>query len=206
MRKTYEKIMEKVQVTEEMRHRILQNIDGAVQAKQPRPWRRYLPLAACVLILAVGAISLPQLSHQGAEQPGDEVTWGNGIEEAASLAELEEKVGFSVAEPSLPFAVDTVEYSSYWGEMAQIDYIGTENSASFRKSAGDEDNSGDYSEYDRVETLSLDGVELTLKGDADGYRLAIWCNQGYAYSIRFENSLDWENAAAVLTEIVAASR
>ena len=206
MRKTYEKIMEKVQVTEEMRHRILQNIDGTVPAKRQSPWRRYLPLAACVLILAVGAISLPHLSHQGAEQPGDEVAWGNGIEEVASLAELEEKVGFSIAEPSLPFAADTAEYSSYWGEMAQIDYIGAENSASFRKSAGEEDNSGDYSGYDKVETLSLDGMELTLKGDADGYRLAIWRNQGYAYSIRFENSLDWDGAAAVLMEIAAASR
>ena len=152
MRKSYGKIMEKVRVTEEMRHRILQNIEGNVPVKRPSPWRNYLSLAACVLILAVGAVSLPHLSHQDEEQPGDELTGGNGIEELASSAELEEKVGFSIAEPSLPFATDTAQYSSYWGDLAQIDYIGTENSASFRKSAGEEDNSGDYDVYENVET------------------------------------------------------
>ena len=110
----------------------------------------------------------------------------NGMVEVTSKEELSEAVGFPVkSAQSLPFFPQSIYYTSYWGEMAQINYANGGSTACFRQSLGEEDNSGDWSEYPAQKSLTVNGCAVTLKGEADSYTLAIWQDGTYSYSWKF---------------------
>ena len=52
-----------------------------------------------------------------------------------------------------------------------------------RKAVGTDDPSGDYNEYDTVETVTVEDVDVTVKGNGDSVSLAVWNNGSYAWSI-----------------------
>ena len=69
----------------------------------------------------------------------------------------------------------------------------------YRKSVGEEDNSGVYLEFDRVQEEEVNGIQVTLKGNADRVYLILWQKDGFSYSIydeegiSAEDALDWLN-------------
>lgn len=196
----YDEVMEKLEVTPEMRARILQNVETqmAEPCKKPNRLRRFAALAACLAILLVGAAALPKLISSPAPEES-ETTIANGMVEVASKEELSEAVGFPVkSAQSLPFFPQSIYYTSYWGEMAQIDYANGGSMACFRQSLGEEDNSGDWSEYPAQKSLTVNGCAVTLKGEADSYTLAIWQDGTYSYSL----SLSAGQPASVWESIV----
>ena len=196
----YDEVMEKLEVTPEMRARILQNVETqmAEPCKKPNRLRRFAALAACLAILLVGAAALPKLISSPAPEES-ETTIANGMVEVASKEELSEAVGFPVkSAQSLQFFPQSIYYTSYWGEMAQIDYANGGSTACFRQSLGEEDNSGDWSEYPAQKSLTVNGCAVTLKGEADSYTLAIWQDGTYSYSL----SLSAGQPASVWESIV----
>lgn len=196
----YDEVMEKLEVTPEMRARILQNVETqmAEPCKKPNRLRRFAALAACLAVLLVGAAALPKLISSPTPEES-ETTIANGMVEVASKEELSEAVGFPVkSAQSLPFFPQSIYYTSYWGEMAQIDYANGGSMACFRQSLGEEDNSGDWSEYPAQKSLTVNGCAVTLKGEADSYTLAIWQDGTYSYSL----SLSAGQPASVWESIV----
>lgn len=209
MNKAYDEIMEHIQVDDEMRRRVLQNIQnadlsgnrsGKVLRFTPKQVRRYLSLAACLAILIAGAIVLPgRFASPG--QPGDDLVMTvPDIVEMDSIQELSQLVGFGLSEvEGLPFQVEETVYTAYWSEMAEITYSGEGETATYRKSAGSDDNSGDWNEYDLSLTFGIEGGSVTLKGDEEGYTLAVWTKGDYAYSLSLTSPLsqeDWEQLIA----------
>ena len=200
----YDEVMEKLEVTPEMRARILQNVETqmAEPCKKPNRLRRFAALAACLAVLLVGAAALPKFISSPAPE-GSETTIANGMVEVASKEELSEAVGFPVkSAQSLPFFPQSIYYTSYWGEMAQIDYANGGSMACFRQSLGEEDNSGDWSEYPAQKSLTVNGCAVTLKGEADSYTLAIWQDGTYSYSL----SLSAGQPASVWAELIEGVR
>ena len=196
----YDEVMEKLEVTPEMRARILQNVETqmAEPCKKPNRLRRFAALAACLAILLVGAAALPKLISSPVPEES-ETMLANGMVEVTSKEELSEAVGFPVkSAQSLPFFPQSIYYTSYWGEMAQIDYANGGSMACFRQSLGEEDNSGDWSEYPAQKSLTVNGCAVTLKGEADSYTLAIWQDGTYSYSL----SLSAGQPASVWESIV----
>ena len=182
----YDEAMEKLEVTPEMRARILKNVEeqAAQPVKKSNPLRRFAALAACLAILLAGAAALPRLISNPAREEESETMIANGMVEVSSSDELSEAVGFPVkSAQTLPFFPQSILYTSYWGEMAQVDYANGGSSACFRQSLGDEDNSGDWNEYPAQEALSVKGFSVTLKGEPDSYTLAIWSDGTYSYSL-----------------------
>lgn len=82
--------------------------------------------------------------------------------------------------------------------MAQIDYANGGSMACFRQSLGEEDNSGDWSEYPAQKSLTVNGCAVTLKGEADSYTLAVWQDGTYSYSL----SLSAGQPASVWAELI----
>ncbi len=200
----YDEVMEKLEVTPEMRARILQNVETqmAEPCKKPNRLRRFAALAACLAILLVGAMALPKLISSPAPEESETMI-ANGMVEVASKEELSEAVGFPVkSAQSLPFFPQSIYYTSYWGEMAQIDYANGGSMACFRQSLGEEDNSGDWSEYPAQKSLTVNGCAVTLKGEADSYTLAIWQDGTYSYSL----SLSAGQPASVWAELIEGVR
>ena len=196
----YDEVMEKLEVTPEMRARILQNVETqmAEPCKKPNRLRRFAALAACLAVLLVGAMVLPKFISSPVPEESETMV-ANGMVEVTSKEELSEAVGFPVkSAQSLPFFPQSIYYTSYWGEMAQIDYANGGSMACFRQSLGEEDNSGDWSEYPAQKSLTVNGCAVTLKGEADSYTLAIWQDGTYSYSL----SLSAGQPASVWESIV----
>ncbi len=207
--KRYDEVMKKIEVTDAMRRRILAKIDSMDLDAEPVPKtvrfsvvRRLMPLAACLALILAGAFSLKQLTpvETPTPTPSDRVQAVNGIVEVADADALRDAVGFPVREPAaLPFRVVETTGFSRWGEVAEIVYTGEEQTATFRQSLGDGDNSGDYRVYAETLVREMDGLSVTLKGDGQVYSLAVWSDGTYAYSIRVGSGLtlpEWETVLA----------
>ena len=181
----YDEVMEKLEVTPEMRARILRNVEAqaAQHRKKPNRLRRFAALAACLAVLLVGAMALPKFISSPVPEESETMV-ANGMVEVTSKEELSEAVGFPVkSAQSLPFFPQSIYYTSYWGEMAQIDYANGGSTACFRQSLGEEDNSGDWNEYPAKESFTVNGCAVTLKGERDSYTLGIWSDGTYSYSL-----------------------
>lgn len=187
MKREYDEIMERIQVTEEMRTRILEHLQSVnpTSTTKTTPFpaiKKFCSIAACFVLLLAGAAALPHLLNQADPEPP--VLAGPNIAEAASLQELSELVGFEVtADFSLPFKAEKITYCSYWNEMAQIEYSGEGCSARYRQSLGADDNSGDYNTYSDTTVIAANDLEVTLKGDNGIYTLAIWTDESCTYSL-----------------------
>ena len=124
----------------------------------------------------------------------------NGIQECADALGLEQAVGFAVPQlESLPYTLEETVYRSYWGEMAEVEYLcaGGEE-VCLRKAPGEGPVSGDYNDYAYVQQLAVNKVLAVLKGSTEGtYTLAEWQADGYAYSLSLSSPQAvtwWENA------------
>lgn len=197
MAKTYDEIMERIRVTPEMRRRVLEHIADISPASSrvmrfPSP-NKYLTAAACFLLLLTGAAALLLLPTRTAPEPP--VMTVPDIEEAASLEELSDLVGFAVETPFfLPFETEETVYRSYWKELAEVEYRGEASSATYRQSAGTDDNSGDYNIYGDTTEIAVKDQTVTLKGDDGRYVLSIWTDGTYAYSLSLSSGVsadDW---------------
>lgn len=188
MNRKYNEAMEHIEVTPEMRSRILNNIENIDFAEKKRTKivrfpniKRFVTLAACLAVMLVGALTLPNLLDSSNEPP---VIENNDIVEVSSVEELSKTVGFEVSEPgNLPFKPESVVYTAYWAEMAEIIYINDEQTASFRKGIGSDDVSGDYNSYELTSEISVNDINATLKGNGETYTLAIWTDGEFAYSL-----------------------
>ena len=194
LRRAYDEIMDRIEVTEEMRQRVLSRI--AQEDIEPAPpkvlrfpaWKKYLSAAACLILGIAGATALPRLIPL--LSPGETVQIVPRIQDASSLAELSGLVGFEVSPAAaLPFTPEEMAYCAYWNELAQIQYSGQGQTATYRQSVGESDNSGDYTAYRDVTKITAGGLSVTLKGDAGAYVLAVWTDGTFSYSLRLSQGL-----------------
>ena len=182
----YDELMDKIEVTDAMRARILTRVSGA--AKKKSAARRWALAAACFAVLLLGALTVPKLltGDPAQAEPEQGVMIANGMEEVANAQAMADAVGFPVSEAAvLPFEPTAVHYPSYWGQMAEISYEAGDQTAALRKSPGTDENSGDYTVYPATEQLTVADLDIQLRGDAqDAYTLAVWTDGQYAYSLR----------------------
>ena len=203
MDKKYDEVMEHIEVTPEMRQRILTNIQQIDLTKQkltklvqfPR-WKQFAALAACLVVVLTGILAVPQLFNSGEDDPYIDLDPATGIVEVDNIEILCEEVGFPVNEiRSLPFQVENTAYIAYWNEVAEIIYTGNGQTAVYRKGIGSSDISGDYNIYDSEIETSVNDYDVTLKGNGNVYSLAIWTDGNYSYSLSLgdgKTESEWE--------------
>ena len=187
----YNEIMSRVSVTPEMRERVLAGVAEHRQLKQKttagnvkniRKWVRWVPAVAAACFLLVIGIQIYHI-NQTTDEPIDVAS--EGVTEYASLAKLEEAVGFDMPElEALPFEKAETMYTNAFG-IARIDYYGSsEEIITISKGKDDgTDISGDYNEYSSVSEETIGGVTVTLKGNDGEFNLAAWTDDGYAYAV-----------------------
>ena len=193
--------MDKIEVTPEMRQRVLHNVE-VKQAKQKKRQltQRLFTLAACLAIVVCYWYVWKPKQLDPLEQGMMAVAQ---IDTVDSLEALTEKTGIPLNElTGVPFTVERTEYVSYWGNLAKIQYFGDTDSLCYCKSPGTEDNSGDYTVYAQEETLEISGNAVTLKGSDGAYSLAIWTDGSYAYSISVTNPLSKDAFRTLIEENV----
>lgn len=214
--KKYDEIMNKIEVDEAMRRRILSYVENLnletekaeksreeskIRRLRGRTVRHITAAAACIAILLVCTFAWPKLSGPGEQGTEESAAIANGMVEVNSIEELSVAVNFPVSEVTgLPFTVENEIYTSYWGEMAQIEYTGEGEIAVFRKSMGTDDVSGDYNVYSNVKEITVGSNTVTLKGETDAFTLAVWTNGEYSYALDISKGLSEEEWIEILQE------
>lgn len=200
----YNEIMEAVTVTPQMRERVLAGVEAAVSGPRSRSgiWKRYAAIAACLVLVLIGSLTLPGLLEREAapstEPFVEQAPWGS--EEYDSLQALSEAAGFPVrGVPSLEASALRRVYSLFWGDLAQIDYETAAGDYCFRVRPGQEDVSGDYNEYAKLVTQTLGGCEVRFHGNSD-CAYADWTREGRAYALFFPAGTDYQSASALVLE------
>lgn len=209
--KQYDEIMSKIVVTEEMKTRILKNIQESDMItkfgnKIIRYYmvKKYLSVAACFVLLLAGVIAIPKFLTPDHNDPPNTMLSGCGIFTVSSSEELANTVGFKVEGiAKLPFDVEETIYTSYGGDLGEIVYNGENQSVIFRKSIGDGDNSGDYTVYPKTIHDHIAGNEIELKGNGELFYLAVWNMNGFSYSVGIKNGIDESTFTDIVDSIIS---
>lgn len=226
--KKYEEVMEEIKVTDAMRSRILANLQEIPleqmedvtdlrkrrevhEARKPQSerkmlrntWKKGLAAVACLMIAAFGIASFTDVFTQ--QPSGPEVLIpGPVITQTASAEELAEEVGFPVEElTELLFTPAEIVYCAWDQQLAEITYTGEteEQVLVFRKSRGEDDNSGDFNLYEEETTLHTDGgFKAEAKGNEGRIGLILWQQDGFSYSISCTKGMTKEDAARLVDE------
>ena len=208
MKRRYDEIMDHVNVTDEMRARILKNINEVdITTKKSnivplRRVRQIAALAACLALVLAGTFAFVRRGEPAQPDTPDD-GWTQIVpdfQEKATLAELSDALGFDVTEPKLPFEPAGTVYTACWNRFAQIDYTASDGrTACYRQSPGTEDISGDFNEYPDVQTLKIAGADVTLKGAGGVYTLAVWTDGSYAYALSLSEGISADAWETLLT-------
>lgn len=125
------------------------------------------------------------------------------LQEYDTLAAAAEAVGFDLTAPASINGSNAQNFLTISGEMLQVIYRkGEDETARIRKAAGAEDISGDYAAYPQVNTIAVNGAQVTLKGEAGKVSLATWTADGYTYAVSVMGGIP----SADMTELVSAIR
>lgn len=139
-------------------------------------------LAAALILAGCKGLKKQDENTNKSTEPESTVQIANPVVEYDSLAKAEKAVGFTMKLPSelgtlkLKYTVIDGKLLEACGEMNGKEVV-------VRKALGSEDISGDYNSYEKEVTIDLSSCAVTMKGNADGFCLATWTQNGYSYSI-----------------------
>ncbi len=207
MKSKYKEVMDRIEVTEEMRTRILQSIhkeaDSSQSAKKAIPfrnWKQITSIAAAIAILVIGAFAYYTISQEPDEPLGVSLS---GPVDAGSLEELSDKVGFEVEGlENLPFEELETEYIAYSETSAVVVYKGENQLIEFNKSTDTSGNNGYYETYAIENQIELNGCTITLQGDESGYYLISFILDDYSYTISSDKAQTEEVMRNLVAEII----
>lgn len=127
----------------------------------------------------------------------------NPYTDHGTLKEAEEDAGFKIQIPDEIRGVKAVAFRNLGTEMLEVIYYdGDAEVARVRKGTGEDDISGDYNVYEIEEAMDVTGTQVTLKGSADGYALAVWNEGGYAYVVSVTKKITKDEVLQIVEEIV----
>lgn len=139
--------------------------------------------------------------------PAGDVQIPNPINNWETLDELKANLSFAPKLPTTAF-VEELGYRSIMG-MAEITYVDSDangdevlNNITYRTAQGTDDISGDYNSYSEVKTVTVNGMEVTLKSDSNScVMLAVWTDGEYSYSLSFEHGASYERVTEIIESI-----
>lgn len=198
----YKNALTKIYISKEMEERVMREVKTKVtELKQQRAvGRRWLLPAAMVacVVFSLGILVLPKLSKGTKEQ----VQIPNPIVETDDIRTLKESVSFPLRVPTVaPEGYEVIDTSVIGGTLAQITYSNGTNKITYRMAEGTDDISGEYNTYDKLREITVDGQNVLLKGNNDGYQVATWTDGTYTYSITSDSPLREEQIVQMIEGI-----
>ena len=121
-----------------------------------------------------------------------------------SVDELKENVNINAKIPDKIRNYKSYSYSVAFSNMAEIEYSNGSDNILYRLEKGEvaEDISGDYNNYENIKKLTVDNTEVTIKGNEDVYKVAVWYKNGVNYSLSSEQGLKIEDIQSLINEIM----
>ena len=110
----------------------------------------------------------------------------NGFSEFSpnDISEIAQKLGYSFKIPAyLPDGYKASNASLMFESLVQITYKSPQGEMTYRTEKTNEDISGDYTEYENIQSENINKTAVTLKGSKDNCSLAVWSSEGSSYSV-----------------------
>ena len=172
----------------------------------------------CVIALSAVACSAPAEDTIGTETAktevaviddagelgGETVEVPNPFTDCADIAEAAKLAGF---EMTLPEGIEakSIVYRAIEGEMIEVIYFSGESSESeimrFRKAKGTDDISGDHNQYTEESGIESESLHIDTRGRDGMVYVAVWTDDGYAYSMTFQNGVSKGDVSAYAAAI-----
>jgi hypothetical protein len=196
----YRSAFDKIKVTPEMEKRITHNLENAYGNKKKTffqtPVKHIYTLAACFVLVFAATVSYFLFFDKDTD-PNIGVT--NPFEYYGNIGELKGALPFEFKTPGkIPPEYKIEGISVIAGKTAQIIYSDGTDTVTFRAASGNEDISGDYSEYSVILTEKVSDTEVTFKGNDEMIFLAVWQDDSCSYSLSFSGGTSLE----IITEII----
>ena len=204
----YNEIMEHIELTDEMRERILGNVKAKNKRRRISRIIGGVTAAAACAVIVFGAVTIMKNTGSGGKMtekatvaattepaaPTAQDTLTYGASPYKSAAELSEAFGTEIRDLTvLPFEVKSVSYAIMFDSFAEVDYSGKNGEeCCFRIGKDTEDVSGEYDEFTSIETADVSGINVALKGYDGKYHLATWISSGRFYSVSLSEDTDKE--------------
>lgn len=118
-----------------------------------------------------------------------------------TIGELEDAVDFDIDVPTMPAGYTISALEDISRELAQIIFTKDDKSVCYRMSKGDQDNSGDYTLYSTKKELKAEDISVEIRGN-DAIHVAVWFDDGYAYSIHAPSGLSEEEIINIVKSIL----
>lgn len=218
----YISAFDKIHVTADMEKRIAENLEKESRRVAEMPQRGRMPqrgkmlqrglnaflqqnrlvyaIAACCLLVFSAAILYSSLTKQAGPDPVAGVV--SPFKVFASIDELKNALPFELIVPAkIPPQYKIEGIDSIGGKTAQIRYSDGNTTITFRAAAGKEDISGDTSIYDSIQSKTVSGMEVTLKGNGDLVYLAIWSDDTCSYSLSILQGMSEELVLEIIQSL-----
>ena len=155
-----------------------------------------------VIMMLLTILSLAACGNSTDSDEPDIIGMPNPFTDFDTLAEAEKQTGFDITLPDAIGSSENKIYRAMNDEMLEVIYMnGEDETGRIRKARGSEDISGDYNEYAETETVSVDGIDVLFKGDAGLVKLAVWTNDGYAYSVSSEAGMTADEMMVLVSAV-----
>lgn len=142
------------------------------------------------------------ISSKASESADDAVQVPNPLVVYNSVDEARAAMNWQFAVPSsIPEGYGIKDVIVIGNSLAEVNYIHNDKEMVYRTQKGEKDISGDYTVYKTVETVTVDEVDVTVKGADADIGLATWCKDGISYSLQFGEAIDMETLTAVIQDI-----
>ena len=107
----------------------------------------------------------------------------NPFVDCQTMEAAAEVAGFEFRTPEQVEGISEKKIQAVDQEMIQVIYSADENQILIRKAPRTRNISGDYNNYQKEETITVDEMQVTLKGNDGVIALATWSANDYSYSI-----------------------
>ncbi len=199
----YQQIMDHVEVTEDMRSRILKNVEEKTKEKPRYRTEKILALAACLAVIIAGSFAYFQ--NQKTVIQADPSVSSDG-DEIASASELTEKSGIIIKDvETISEKSDKTTYQVYPSSLVEIAYDIKGETVRFRKGEGTTalfDNAAEYPEEEKVQFNQTDAI---IRGKDGLFYLAEWKDGNFSYAMEFETGKTKDEIVSLISGIMKPS-
>jgi hypothetical protein len=120
----------------------------------------------------------------------------------STLDEARKAVGFNFLIPTaLPDGYQMKDIKVINNSMAEIFYKKDDYKILYRTAKGNADISGDYNIYDKVKTITVGNIQVTIKGKSDSVNLATWSKDGVSFFLSFDEAVNEKVVSTIVESI-----
>ena len=152
-----------------------------------------------LMLCGVCALSLAACGEQRQSAPMTGVQLANPFVGYDTLDEAAAAAGFGLSAPEQIDGYDAPAVQLMNGEMLQLIFRSGDDRLIIRKTKGSADISGDYAVHAETRTARINGVDVSLRGEAGKVSTAVWCANGFSYALLSDVPL----ASDVMTDLIA---